>query len=245
MASKSEVSSSQASAASEIPASSCKRRSGGFFQRKEVWTLTAKGWLLLLAAATALSLTFFFGVHSFLALNDPAPADVMVVEGWIPDFALLQAANEYRLGHYRLLITIGGPFRSGVNLDPDDTYADLAARKLKMFLHSNSIISVPSPKVLRDRTYSGAVAARQWLIAHNKQFKAVNVVTLDVHARRSRMLFERAFGDDVVVGSIAVNDWDYDTRHWWRSSEGLKEVVSESAAYLYERLFFHSSEPLK
>jgi uncharacterized SAM-binding protein YcdF (DUF218 family) len=131
--------------------------------------------------------------------------------------------------------------RSGVNLDPDDTYADMAARELKHFTNSDAIVAVPTPGAVRDRTYSGAVGAQRWLAAHRPQVGAINVVTLGVHARRSRLLFEKAFGHDVTVGVIAVPDQDYDQNHWWKYSEGVKEVISESAAYLYARFLFHPS----
>jgi hypothetical protein len=212
---------------------------GGLLRRKETWRLTAKGWLALLAGAMAVLAIVFLGVHPFLAVTKPVPAEVLVVEGWIPDFALLQAAHEFQAGHYRLLLTIGGPVRAGVNLDPDDTYADMAAKTLKHFTRSDAIVPVPSQGVARDRTYSGALGARRWLAAHRQQAVAINVVTLGVHARRSRLLFEKAFGSDVAVGVIAVPDQDYDQKHWWRYSEGVKEVISESAAYVYARCLFH------
>ena len=38
-----------------------------------------------------------------------------------------------------------------------------------------------------------------------------------------------------LLGVIAVPDPDYDARHWWRYSEGVKDVISEGAAYLYAK----------
>jgi hypothetical protein len=45
------------------------------------------------------------------------------------------------------------------------------------------------------------------------------------------------------VGIIAVPNPDYDAQRWWRYSEGLKDVISESFAYLYARFFFFAPEP--
>jgi hypothetical protein len=168
---------------------------------------------------------------------------VLVIEGWIPDYALLQGWHEFQNGHYSALLTVGGPFRSGVNLEPDDDYADLAALKLrKMAGQGIPVQPVRCPLEKRDRTFTCAVTVKTWLEQRHQTPTAVTVVTLGAHARRSRLLYEKALGPDVEVGVVAMEDQDYDARHWWRYSEGVKEIISESAAYVYARLFFHPSE---
>ena len=67
---------------------------------------------------------------------------------------------------------------------------------------------------------------------------AVNVVTVDVHARRTQLLFQMALGPKVKVGIIAVPNADYDAAKWWRYSEGVRAVLGEFIAYLYVKLFF-------
>jgi uncharacterized SAM-binding protein YcdF (DUF218 family) len=103
---------------------------------------------------------------------------------------------------------------------------------------------VPSHVMDRDRTYASAVALREWLREHNMAVRSLNVITEDTHARRTRLLFEKALGKNVKVGIIAVATPDYDARRWWGYSEGVKDVVSEGVAYLYVRLFFRPSEPV-
>ena len=67
--------------------------------------------------------------------------------------------------------------------------------------------------------------------------KALNVATVGAHARRSKLLFEKAFGPTTRVGVVALEDPEYDPMHWWRTSEGVREVLGESIAYVYARLF--------
>ena len=69
--------------------------------------------------------------------------------------------------------------------------------------------------------------------------ESINVLTEDVHARRTRLLFRKAFGHEITIGIIAVPDPDYDSRRWWRYSAGVRDVFSETAAYLYARFLFH------
>ena len=71
----------------------------------------------------------------------------------------------------------------------------------------------------RDRTYGSAIALQNWFREQNLAVRSLNVVTEDVHARRSRLLFQEALGKDIKVGIIALPNPDYDWRHWWRYSE--------------------------
>lgn len=214
---------------------------GGLFRRQQAWRLTAKGWLVLFLTGVGTIVILVLGVHPFLALTRPASsADVLMVEGWIPDSALLQAAHEVSIRHYRLVLTVGGPLRGAE--DPDDTYADAAAKRLRHFITDAEVVPVFTPKVDRDRTYSGALAGKDWLELHGHHVKSIDILTLDVHSRRSRLLGQRAFGDAVTVGIIAAPNPDYDPKHWWKYSEGVREIIGETIAYLYARLFFHPAQ---
>src|SRR4029077_21234298 len=105
--------------------------------------------------------------------------------------------------------------------------ASVGAERLKANgIPRESLEMVPSHVIGRDRTYSSAVALREWLREHNAALRSFNVVTEDTHARRTRLLFQEAFGKDVTVGIIAVPNPDYDARHWWRYSEGVRDVLS-------------------
>jgi len=68
--------------------------------------------------------------------------------------------------------------------------------------------------------------------------RSINVLTEDAHARRTWLLFQEALGPGVAVGIISVPDPDYDANHWWRSSDGVREVLDEGIAYGYARFFF-------
>jgi hypothetical protein len=139
-----------------------------------------------------------------------------------------------------MLLTAGGPFRSGINLESDDNYADLAAYKLRKIVGQNvPVHPVPAPRERRDRTFSSAIAIKQWLEKQGRVPASITIVTLGPHARRSRLLYEKAFGSAVPIGVIALQDKDYEANRWWHYSEGVKEVISEGAAYFYVRIFFH------
>jgi hypothetical protein len=78
---------------------------------------------------------------------------------------------------------------------------------------------------------------RDWIQKREPSVQRINVVAEDTHARRTRVLFQKAFGKDVQVGIIGVANVDYSANQWWHYSEGLKDVVSEFAAYLVRPVF--------
>jgi hypothetical protein len=80
---------------------------------------------------------------------------------------------------------------------------------------------------------------KQWLQEHDAMPAELNLMSLGAHARRSRLLFEKAFGRDTRVGIIALEDRDYDPELWWKSSQGVRTVTDELIAYGYARLWFH------
>lgn len=123
-----------------------------------------------------------------------------------------------------------------------NTSASVAADLLrKNGLANGSVQMVPSRVMDRDRTYGSAVALRNCLRNHNMAVSGIDVVTQDLHARRTRLLFQKALGDKAAVGVIAIPNSDYDAKRWWRYSAGLKNVLSEAAAYVYARLLFYPS----
>lgn len=216
-----------------------RHRRFGFFERKERWSLTGGGWALGVGLVVCLLLLVVLRIHPFLAVTERTKADVLVVEGWLPNYALEECISEFHAGDYRLVMTVGGEILSGTNIDPGDNLASYAAARLKWLgLRPELVQAVPSPVRYRDRTFGSALALRRWWETDHEQVKRFNLVTLGPHARRSRLLFAKAFDGKVGVGVISIENREYDPAHWWRYSEGVKEVISEAVAYGYVRLFF-------
>ena len=233
----SEISSSDA----DVGHSRAASRAIGPFTWRERWGLSWRGWIVLIVLLAFGSYAFFLTIFPFLAVTNRVDSDVLVVEGWIHEYAIQAAVEEYHLGGYRRLFTTGGPVPgNGGYVNDFQTSASVGAELLKKFgIPGKSVEMVPSHVFGRDRTYSSAVALRNWVRAHHVEVDSLNVMTEDTHARRTRLLFAKAFGPNVRVGVIAVPDPDYDARHWWRYSEGVEKVIEGSVAYIYAAFFFH------
>jgi hypothetical protein len=204
---------------------------------------TWRGWVLLLAMATALIVGVVGNLHSFLSVTAPVPAEALVVEGWTPDYAYREAVAEFKRGGYRKVYVTGGSLEQGSHLSEYQTYAKLGAAMLvRMGLSHEVVQAVPAERVRQDRTHASAVALHAWLREHNAMPAGFNVVSLGAHARRSWMLFEKVFEGRAKVGVIAVEDRDYNPKRWWKTSQGVRLVVDEMIAYSYARLLFSPSK---
>jgi hypothetical protein len=217
----------------------------GLFRRRQCTVPTWRGWLLILVCALGLATATVLNAYPFLALTDPAPGSggILVAEGWGPDFFLASVKSEFQKGSYSDLFTTGGPIEKGAKFCHYKTFAEYSEASLvEMGLDSSHLHAVPARSVLRDRTYSSAVALKQWLHEHGMKPERITLMSVGPHARRSRLLFQKAFGDDVKIGIIAVEDDtpEIERHHWWMTSEGFRSVTGEMIAYLYARVIFHA-----
>jgi len=177
--------------------------------------------------------------HTFLTVNDPVPSDILVIEGWIPDYALQRTLAAIARNHYRKILVTGGPISSGTFLCGYTNWAELgAATLIRLGVDTNLVEALPAAKVTRDRTYASAVALHAWLHRHHIDTASLNIMTMADHSRRSRLLFRKALGREYHVGVISIENEDYTPNRWWKTSEGVRTVLSEMIAYGYARVLF-------
>jgi hypothetical protein len=211
----------------------------GFLRRREVVFPTWRGWLVLALLLMAGGRGFLAWVQPFLAVSAPVGGEALVVEGWIPDYALREALRVFRAGGYPILIATGGPVPEGSALAFHGNYARLAAATLREFgLPADSIIEAPAPAVRKDRTYAEGKALAAWMREEGRVLGSLDLFSFSTHARRSRLLYRLALGPGTRVGVFAARDRDYDPERWWASSSGFRQVTDEWIAYLYAKSAF-------
>ncbi len=207
------------------------------------WTIRVLVWRWWWVAAGLLVVMPFIlrlmapALFDFLAVTDPEcggrPADWVVVEGWIPDHAVSEVVESIRR-HTIPVVTTGGPLERGAFLSSYHTYAELArATLLAAGVPSQRVTAVPAPRARRDRTWTSALALREFFLVHGISSGMVALVTQDVHARRSRFLFARALGEGFRVRSCPYGNPWYGRNDWWESSEGFRAVIGEWLAWVH------------
>jgi len=212
---------------------------GGLFVRRERWGLSIKGKLVAFVLAALAVWGLVWGAYDFLAVNNGGTGEVMVVEGWIGGRQIDNAAEAFKRGRYKCVVVVRDIYAEGNKWSTGSWKADyVAADLVKQGVPEEVVHALFCSVVRRDRTYHCALAARQWLSEQGMAVGTIDVVTCATHARRSRLLFEKAFGSGVKIGVIAIEDPSYDPDRWWASSAGVRDVVGEMVAYLYARLLF-------
>ena len=222
-----------------------RRICAGLVARRECWSLTWRGRFLVLGLMAA-TLTFLvLEAEPFLAPTERVPADLLVIEGWTQPFTMKQAANEFTSGRYQRAILV----RTIADLDDKYESGQFAGDYLVNLLEKYGVpaekITALYPLVAKtDRTYSSALEVKKWLARQGMAVKSLDLMTMGAHARRSRLLYEKAFGDGTRIGVISMGDVAYERRHWWRVSEGVREVLGETIAYIYARFFFRPPDSM-
>jgi hypothetical protein len=191
--------------------------------------------IVLLVGVSSLGF-FVVNLHGFLAISDPVATDVLVVEGWLPDYAIAAAMTEFQTGGYKTLITVGAPVPRGFHLSEYKTFAEVAAATLVAQGFDPQQLQIVSTNSAPEcRTQNAAMALKDYFADAEQPIPSLNVFTLGPHARRTWIVFRRVFTTPNTVGIIAATVLAYEPSRWWQSSEGVRTVLGESIAYLYRR----------
>ena len=187
--------------------------------------------LVLLAAGAGF---VWATLYPFLARQAPVAAETLVVEGWVSDDLLVQAAGWAESNGVKKIVATGGPIEIGSFLAEWKTYAEMTrARMEALGLGAKfELAAVPAEKVRRGRTRESARALK----AAGAAAGAFNVASEGPHARRSWRAFRDEFAGQAEVGSVALEPVAYDRDDWWTCSEGVRSVISEAVAYGYDVL---------
>jgi hypothetical protein len=202
-------------------------------RRKEVWALTWQGWAVAIALLLFCANVFINQSYSFLAVTQPIPnAELLIVDGWMPDYAIAKAKVEFETGRYQKMLVVGAPISQGRFLAEYKSFADLAGQTLKALgTPAEKMVLLQVESVDRDRTLATARTVQDWLSRQAPMVKAVNLYTFGTHARRSWMVFQSALRPQ--VGILANEPQEYDIHRWWRSSEGVKAILIEWFGVIY------------
>ena len=198
----------------------------GRVQRRVLWGVL--GVLGLIAAAFTVRY-----LHPFLAVDTPVRANVLVVEGWLPDYALERAVAELRSGGYELVV-ISGMARS------DGTVS--GAVRARAFLQTAGLPPPPVEVVMVEetrwnRTSTMARAVRDRLVELGVVTTGVNILSLGPHARQSLLAYSRMLGPAVPTGVIQVPKSEYEPSRWWASLSGIAKTLTHFVGWARELVF--------
>lgn len=213
------------------------------WHRRVITVPTIWGWAIILIVAVAAGIFSARQVYSFLAIERPSGARILVVEGWMSTEDFDQAVSLIQSGNYREILTTGGPVPATLTVQTPISYAVLAREYLiRRGISSGLIAAIPSPDTARDRTYLSAAMVRDYFQQTGTIVDAIDVFSVSVHSRRTRLLYQMAFGSKVTIGVFSAKPRGYDPDHWWQTSAGAKAVIMEIISWIWTELFFNPPE---
>ncbi len=207
-------------------------------RERTIWLPNWKGWGLIIGITLLAAYASIKFAYPLLAPTQRVTANILIVEGWLPEYALEAAIDEFKQHPYELLLTSGGPLWEGHHASGFHSYAELAAQVLRSLdFKTNQLHVAPGPKVWKHRTFQSALATSQYLAASKIEVTGINVMTLGPHGRRTKIIYDRVFESQCPVGIIAHPSSEYDKDRWGRTSEGTKHILTETMAATYEWIF--------
>ena len=208
-----------------------------FFKRQYCFLPTWQANILFIALIYSLFFLFLHSIVPFLTYKNIIQSNFIVVEGWVPDYVLEAAITEFKRKNCGKIFVVGGPIERGSFLSDYKTWADFGANSLhKMGVAEESIVAIPTPYVIKDRTYSSALELKK----KYPKLISFNLIGYGAHSRRTYFLFKGAFGNEYQIGIIPVRDLDFDELKWWESSSGFRTIIDESIAWFYAFVFLLS-----
>lgn len=206
-------------------------------KKKECLKLTWFSYLLIVLIFFSFFLLIRNQLYNFLAPIKPIETKVMVIEGWMNDFALEEVYTLFQKEDYDLLITTGGSLDNGYLATHYITAAELAkATLIELGMDSTKILSIPRNFTLKNRTFLSALALKRWMDEHTRSVPDFNLVSLGAHSKRSWFLFQKAM-PETKIGVIAMQDQRFDSKKWWTTSIGSRTVITEAIGYFYVYFF--------
>ena len=204
-------------------------------RRRTVWCPTWIGtFCLVLGLGIPLAWWVIRG-EAFLSSTERLPAEVLVVEGWIGRDGVRAAGVEFAQRGYQYIITTGGRTTAERWEKGGWSYAEGAEHELvRSGVPEDRIIVAPARDTDTQRTYESAVAVWRALQAKGIKPRTVNVFTFGSHGRRSALVFAKVLGPETKVGVISWAPPGYSSTPWWRSSDRAREMITETAGYLFE-----------
>ena len=177
-------------------------------------------------------------IHSYLAFEQPVYRSILVVEAWLPDYAIDPLLDIFHSGSYDLIVVTGAQEIYGRNKINYNNTVELFVAKLEFAgLKRSSIVGLMEKIDKKQRTYHAALNLKKWLSLSNSNDPALDVVSLGVHSRRSFLIYKDALGPKYTVGVRSLKNRNYDYHQWWKSSAGFRIVFGELIAYAYVIVF--------
>ncbi|MGE0019536.1 MAG: hypothetical protein AB7S72_07710 [Draconibacterium sp.] len=210
------------------------------FEKKECICLTWPAKILMLFFSLAIFYVLFTRFPLYLSKSNPVNGEFLVLDGQLPDYAIEQAITIFDQNKYKAIVVMGGRLPSGHYITGKKTMAEITySTFIALDFDSTKLILIKGQQVLKDRTYTSGLYLKKWFEEQKIQTTKIDILSVGCHAKRSQYLFQKALGNNFEIGVVAIKDKGYNINKWWKTSNGVRSVISEVIALIYATVFFH------
>ena len=211
----------------------------GILTRRNYWTPTLWGWVLVCVILVILGFTFLLNAHDFLSKTEIVEARVILVEGRTPDPVIALAGELLLTNQKDSILILGGPIERGKHLTELRYMSEMVSDRLnKIGVPNEKIVQIKLPETRGDNIEKAARYLAQWMKESNSSIRKLDIITQGPEARRCQFLFQKALGESYEIGGMNVPPEDYNPKRWWTYSEGIKKTLNEGLSWIYAKLFF-------
>jgi hypothetical protein len=115
---------------------------------------------------------------------------------------------------------------------------DAAEYLISLGIPDSLVVPVVTTRKFKSRTYASALDVKHWLDSHLSGSKfTLTVFSQGPHARRSFILYKKAFKSSADIGIISGKMQEYNSSNWWRNIMGWESVLYETVGLLYVSFF--------
>jgi hypothetical protein len=200
-------------------------------KRKVVWN-TVTRWIAIGLTCLILGAWGMARLVPFLACNNPVDAEILIVEGWFAPSYTQTVLEEFRKGKYQHLFVVGDCQSSGQGQEAVCDTNSAVRLLIQLGVEPSLVTAVTVPATRFHKTWHYALALQEHMAGSGYKVKTANVLSLWVHARKSLVVFQKAFGPDIKVGVIAARHQRFSSERWWLSATGIYAVAKNGVAYL-------------
>jgi hypothetical protein len=109
---------------------------------------------------------------------------------------------------------------------------------IELGVPSEAIYIIDAPRVEYNKTYTTAKAVAAWMEENDFQERRMNLISENVHSRRSWMLFKKAMPDNTKIGIISSSRFKNDDTNWWKNRGRRAYVISQTIKFWYAVLSY-------
>ena len=180
--------------------------------------------LAVIFVLKALSFPIQQTMYSFLSPSKPINAEVLVIEGWLSECMLGDAAREYLHGNYSYCLISG---------KKDDSPRSPVKALIRYGIDSSAIKFTEAKMQKGYNTFHMAHAAHEWFQTNDPKVSKINAFTAGPHSRKSWVIFKRVFGNEYEIGVLSASLENCNTQLWWKSKQGVHYLLKYGLGYLY------------